>query len=137
VLDRLESVADRLPQVVQLGNQDGDGDVDFLQIARRMIGTDGDPLYSEDDMEALRGRLGEIQSRIDERQGEIEALSTARTGSGEDESTDTAPAEDDEDRVAEIRRSVTDEAVKERVERIGDGDGPSGDVSESGGTGER
>jgi regulator of protease activity HflC (stomatin/prohibitin superfamily) len=137
VLDRLESVADRLPQVVQLGNQDGDGDVDFLQIARRMIGTGGDPLYSEDDMEALRGRLGEIQSRIDERQSEIEALSTARTGSVEDESTDTAPAEDDEDRVAEIRRSVTDEAVKERVERIGDGDGPSGDGSESSGTGER
>lgn len=137
VLDRLESVADRLPQVVQLGNQDGDGDVDFLQIARRMIGTGSDSLYSEDDMESLRGRLGEIQSRIDERQSEIGALSTARTVDGEGESTDTSPAEDEEARVAEIRRSVTDEAVKERVERIGEGDGSSAESSESSGTGER
>jgi regulator of protease activity HflC (stomatin/prohibitin superfamily) len=136
VLDRLESVADRLPRVVQLGNQDGDGDVDFLQIARRMIGTGGDSLYSEDDMESLRGRLGEIQSRIDERQGEIDSLSTARTANGEDGSstynTNKATVEDEEDRVAEIRRSVTDEAVKERVERIGDGDGSSDNGSENG-----
>jgi regulator of protease activity HflC (stomatin/prohibitin superfamily) len=120
VLDKLESVADRLPRVVQLGKQDGDGSVDFLEIARRMIGTREEPLYSEHDMDALRQRLHEIQSRIEERQQEIQSLSTAHANPAEEDSTQDGSSGESEDRVEEIRRSVTDEAVKERVERIGD-----------------
>ena len=40
VLERLAAVADRLPQVVQIGAT-GDDAVDFLEISRRMIGTGG------------------------------------------------------------------------------------------------
>lgn len=141
VLDRLESVADRLPRVVQLGNQkdpNGEGDVDFLEIARRMIGTSEDPLYSEEDMESLRHRLQEIESRIDERQSEIREL--VDTGLGEDghedgdeqgKDTGEEAGEEAGDRVEEIRRSVTDEAVKERVERIGDGGEDNGSGGDS------
>jgi len=41
VLDKLESVAERLPQVVQLG-ENGAQPIDFLAIARQMIGTGGE-----------------------------------------------------------------------------------------------
>lgn len=132
VLDKLESVADRLPRVVQLGKQDGDGAVDFLEIARRMIGTREEPLYSPEDMESLRERLQEIESRIRERQEEIDSLATARTEPGGEDQDEGESVEAAEDRVEEIRRSVTDEAVKERVERIGDDDG---DDAEPGGSG--
>jgi predicted nucleic acid-binding Zn-ribbon protein len=122
VLDKLESVADRLPQVVQIGSGGGagDGEVDFLAIARRMIGTDESPLYSPEDMQALRERLEDIQSRIEERQEEISELATDEqtTPDGVEEPPEAEGA--GEDRVEEIRQSVTDEAVKERVERIGD-----------------
>jgi regulator of protease activity HflC (stomatin/prohibitin superfamily) len=123
VFDKLESVADRLPQVVQVGKQDGEGDVDFLEIARRMIGTKEEALYSPEDMESLRQRLQEIENRIRERQEEIDSLATAGT-EPEGETPEGESAEGaGEDRVEEIRRSVTDDAVKERVERIGDDDG--------------
>jgi regulator of protease activity HflC (stomatin/prohibitin superfamily) len=123
VFDKLESVADRLPQVVQVGKQDGEGDVDFLEIARRMIGTKEEALYSPEDMESLRQRLQEIENRIRERQEEIDSLATAGTEpEGETPEGESAGGAG-EDRVEEIRRSVTDDAVKERVERIGDDDG--------------
>lgn len=125
VLDKLESVAERLPRVVQMGGRDGDGGVDFLEIARRMIGTREEPLYSEEDMNALRQRLREIETRIEERQEEIENLSTPHHQAHQETTAETSSEEENgengaDDRVEEIRRSVTDEAVKERVERIGE-----------------
>ena len=132
VLDKLEGVAGRLPQVVQIGGSgDGDGAVDFLEIARRMIGTGEEPLYAPEDLEMLRERLGEIEERIDERSKEIESLSTVgQSAAGpEDPAEDEPDEEAGSDRIEEIRRSVTDEAVKERVERIGQDDGQDGDTS--------
>ncbi len=122
VLDKLESVADRLPQVVQIGagGGSGDGEVDFLAIARRMIGTDATPLYSPEDMQALRERLEDIQSRIEERQEEISELATEEQGASDGLEEPPEAESAGEDRVEEIRQPVTDEAVKERVERIGD-----------------
>ncbi len=97
--------------------------MDFLEIARRMIGTKEEALYSPEDMESLRQRLQEIENRIRERQEEIDSLATAGT-EPEGETPEGESAEGaGEDRVEEIRRSVTDDAVKERVERIGDDDG--------------
>lgn len=125
VLDRLESVAERLPQVVQIGSGgNGDGEVDFLKLARRMIGTGDEPLYSASDMEELRERITEIEGRIEERQREIDQLATAESAPSEQDAADNLQDEPSEggdgDRVEEIRQSVTDEAVKERVERIGE-----------------
>ncbi len=126
VLEKLSGVAERLPQVIQLGSIDGEEAVDFLQIARRMIGTGEDSLFTPEDMQAIRSRMQEIQARIREREREIEGLSAGRrAGEIPEDEPGPQPAAEDEtaDRVEEIRQSVTDEAVRERVERIGqDGD---------------
>ncbi len=120
VLERLEAVADRLPQVVQIGAVDGDDAVDFLKIARRMIGSGDDALFTPEDMQAIRDRMTEIQRRIGERAREIEILSVARTAKPEDEMQAQPAAEEaTADRIEEIRQSVTDEDIKERVERLG------------------
>ena len=74
-LERLAAVADRLPQVVQIGAIGGDDAVDFLEISRRMIGTGGEPLFTSEDMQAIRDRMEEIQARIRERSRELESLS--------------------------------------------------------------
>lgn len=121
VLDRLEAVAERLPQVVQLG-EDGGEAVDFLNIARKMIGTSDEPLFTPEDMQAIRERMAEIQDRIRERGEEIEeVVSVEREAAGEPEEPREAEKENEE-RLEEIRQSVTDEAVRERVERIGHGE---------------
>jgi len=120
VLERLEAVADRLPQVVQIGAVDGDDAVDFLKIARRMIGSGDDALFTPEDMQAIRDRMTEIQRRIGERAREIESLSVARTAKPEDEMQAQPAAEEaTADRIEEIRQSVTDKDIKERVERLG------------------
>jgi hypothetical protein len=76
VLERLATVANRLPQVVQIGALGEDDAVDFLEISRRMIGTGGEPLFTPEDMQAIRDRMEEIQARIRGEGGEQSALST-------------------------------------------------------------
>jgi regulator of protease activity HflC (stomatin/prohibitin superfamily) len=121
VLDKLSGVADRLPQMVQLGDQDGQ-EIDFLSIARQMIGTRDEPLYTPEDIRGIRERLDGIRERIRRRSEEIERLSPAGQAAEEEDPQGKAAEEATERRVEEIRRSVTDEAVKERVERIEQGD---------------
>lgn len=135
VLERLEAVADRLPQVVQIGAVDGDDAVDFLKIARRMIGSGDDALFTPEDMQAIRDRMTEIQRRIGERAREIESLSVARTAKPEDGMQAQPAAEEaTADRIEEIRQSVTDKDIKERVERLGGT--PNGNPPPNDGTGE-
>ncbi len=118
VLDKLESIAERLPQVVQLG-ENGGQNIDFLAIARQMIGTGGEPLFTPEDMQKIRERMEEIQERIREREQEIEDVISAEQGVTEEEPQEPQAAEEENaERLEEIRRSVTDEAVKERVERL-------------------
>jgi len=124
VLERLEAVAERLPQVVQIGSKDGQESVDFLAIARRMIGTGDEPLFSPADMQAIRDRLEEIKVRIREREREIEGLKAETKAEPEVDTPELVAEDATADRVEEIRQSVTDEAVKRRVEQLGhDGDG--------------
>jgi uncharacterized protein YlxW (UPF0749 family) len=118
VLDKLESVAERLPQVVQLG-ENGGQPIDFLAIARQMIGTGGEPLFTSEDMQKIRERVEEIQERIRVREQEIEDVVSAEQGVTEEESQAPQAAEEENaERLEEIRQSVTDKAVKERVERL-------------------
>jgi regulator of protease activity HflC (stomatin/prohibitin superfamily) len=118
VLDRLESVAERLPQVVQLG-ENGGQTIDFLAIARQMIGTGGEPLFTSEDMQKIRERMPEIQERIREREQEIEDVVSAEKSVTEEEpQAPQAAEEENAERLEEIRQSVTDKAVKERVERL-------------------
>ena len=118
ILDKLESVAERLPQVVQLG-EDGGQTIDFLAIARQMIGTGGEPLFTPEDMQKIRERMEEIQERIREREQEIEdVVSAEQSVTDEEPQKPRAAEEETAERLEEIRQSVTDEAVKERVERL-------------------
>lgn len=80
VLDTLEEVADHLPRLVRIGGSDGaDGPagVDFLALARELVGERGTELFSETDMAAVRSRLEEVSARIAEREHEISALREA------------------------------------------------------------
>ncbi|MBA2697056.1 MAG: SPFH domain-containing protein, partial [Actinobacteria bacterium] len=115
MLDQLESLAESLPQIVRVGS-DTDG-VDFLQIARQLVGDADAPLFTEVDMEAMRTRKDEIARRVASREGEIEHLlkppeATKVELVSESEGT-TAPGPDaplpGEDRMEAIRRSVSEE----------------------------
>ncbi|MGV2386065.1 MAG UNVERIFIED_CONTAM: SPFH domain-containing protein, partial [Thermobifida fusca] len=72
LLDKLEAVADSLPQLVQVG--DGDAAIDFLRVAQQLIGGTDPVLFSDEEIAALRTRLAEIQERIAAREPEIAAL---------------------------------------------------------------
>ncbi|TMR98153.1 SPFH domain-containing protein [Nonomuraea basaltis] len=71
LLTKLESVATRLPQVVQVGEQT---DIDFLALAQQLVGGKGAVLFSPEDMAAIRSRLDEIGARVQGREDEISAL---------------------------------------------------------------
>ncbi|MER7370245.1 SPFH domain-containing protein [Nonomuraea wenchangensis] len=71
LLAKLESVATRLPQVVQVGEQ---SDIDFLALAQQLVGGKGAQLFSAEDMAAIRSRLDEIGARVRDREAEIAAL---------------------------------------------------------------
>ncbi|MET4077022.1 SPFH domain-containing protein [Janibacter sp. UYMM211] len=111
MLDKMESVADSLPQIVRVGDQ-GDG-VDYLKIARELVGGQGSALFSDEDMAAIRERHGAIAERVAQREGEIGDLLQAP----EETDVEILPASevtDDpegEEAIAKIRESVTDEAV--------------------------
>ncbi len=128
VLERLEGVADHLPQVVKLGAEDGQP-IDFLAIARHMVGSGDQPLYTAADMQMIRERIEEIRSRIRERSEEIERLRTLEAEGPDTDAHEPEAERATEDRVEEIRQSVTDESIQQRVERIEQG----GDVPPEGG----
>lgn len=71
LLDKLESVATKLPQVVQVGEHT---DIDYLELAQQLVGGKGAVLFSPEDMAAIRSRLGEIGKRVEGREAEIDAL---------------------------------------------------------------
>ncbi|GAA4040346.1 SPFH domain-containing protein [Nonomuraea soli] len=76
LMNKLEGVAARLPQVVQVGD---DTDIDFLALAKQLVGSKDTALFSDEDMAAIRGRLSEIAQRISERQQEISSLLKTET----------------------------------------------------------
>ncbi|MFJ4008701.1 SPFH domain-containing protein [Streptomyces sp. NPDC090026] len=77
VLETLEQVAGHLPRLVRIGGPGEAGEaggVDFLALARELIGEHGAELFTEGDMSAMRARLAEVAGRIAERESEITAL---------------------------------------------------------------
>ena len=110
LLDKLEAVADSLPQVLRIGSGDG-ASVDYLRIAQEIIGQTDAALFSDEDMAAIRERLGAINARISQREQETNALVE------EEANERRGPSAEDpgEDLVEEIRQSVSDEAIDERI----------------------
>lgn len=72
-LDKIANVADRLPQIINMGPR-GDNNVDFMAIARQMLGVEDKPLFTKEDMAAIRQRMNDITQRIKERGKEIDKL---------------------------------------------------------------
>ncbi|WP_082126666.1 SPFH domain-containing protein [Allosalinactinospora lopnorensis] len=118
LLDKLEAVAESLPQVLRISGGD-DSSVNFLRIAQGLIGETDSTLFSEEDMAAIRSRLNEISERISERQAEITELLEIeeRTVAPAEPEADDVPGAD---RVEEIRQSVSDNSIDERLSAVVD-----------------
>ncbi|MEV4219478.1 MULTISPECIES: SPFH domain-containing protein [unclassified Nonomuraea] len=71
LLDKLETVSGRLPQVVHVGEN---SDIDFLELAQQLVGSKAAVLFTPEDMAAIRSRLAEIGRRVSGREAEIGAL---------------------------------------------------------------
>ncbi|SCK34584.1 hypothetical protein YWIDRAFT_06256 [Streptomyces sp. SceaMP-e96] len=74
---RVILVADHLPRLVRIGGGSGTDSaagVDFLALARELVGERGTELFSDEDMAAVRARLAEVADRISGREEEIAAL---------------------------------------------------------------
>ncbi len=74
VLEKLEAMAERLPQIMNVGS--GEADIDFMSIARQMMGVGDEPLYTENDVQMIRQRMKQIVVRIRERAKQITQIST-------------------------------------------------------------
>ena len=74
-LNKIEAVSDKLPQVINIGPP-GDNKVDFMAIARQMLGATGESLYTPEDLQAIREKMDEIAGRVEERSQEIQNLGT-------------------------------------------------------------
>lgn len=111
MLDKMEAVSDSLPQIVRVG-EESEG-VDYLQIARQLVGGQDQQLFSAEDMEAIRSRQSDISERVSTREAEIEDLLQAP----EETDVEILPASETEidaegeQRLDEIRQSVTDDSV--------------------------
>lgn len=73
ILDQIEAIADKLPQIVHVGPDEDDG-VDFMAVAQQMLGVSSQSLYTDEDMQAIRQRVDAILARIDERSRQISGM---------------------------------------------------------------
>ncbi|WP_322822079.1 SPFH domain-containing protein [Chloroflexus sp.] len=78
ILDRLEAVADHLPQIVQVGGGE-EAAIDYLALAQRMLGITDTQLYSPEDVAAIRSRMQEIRQRILARSEQIAQVVATET----------------------------------------------------------
>ncbi|WP_378787845.1 SPFH domain-containing protein [Nonomuraea fastidiosa] len=104
LLNKLESVAARLPQVVQVGDET---EIDFLALAQQLVGGKDAALFSEEDMAAIRGRLDEIAARVRAREAEIAGLLQKAAADVEEPPPPTPP-----------QAQVSDADLERTVERL-------------------
>ncbi len=125
MLDKMEGVSGSLPQIVRVG-EESEG-VDYLQIARQLVGGQDAQLFTAEDMEAIRSRQADIASRVSEREAEIADLLQAP----EETDVEILPISESEtdaegaQRLDEIRQSVTDESVTETLGEVSTSGDPS------------
>lgn len=72
-LDKIEAIADKLPQVVNVGPA-AENTIDYMAIAQQMMGLTGAPLYAEADIATIRARVSDIEARVKDRKEQISAL---------------------------------------------------------------
>ena len=120
MLDKMESLAESLPQIVRVGGE-ADG-VDYLQIARELVGGQDQQLFSEQDMADIQSRKSDIAERVDGRKDEIEVLLQAPEATEVEILPESEPVDDPEGEevLDQIRASVTDESVTAQLEGVSD-----------------
>ena len=122
-LEKMERLSGSLPQIVRVGEQ-SDG-VDFLAIAGQLVGGHDEKLFSEEDMADIQSRKSDIAERVSARESEIEGLLQAP----EKTEVEILPASESqvdpegEQRLDEIRQSVTDERTAAQLAGLGGDDG--------------
>lgn len=118
VLDKLESLSSSLPQIVRVGD-DAEG-VDYLAVARQLVGGANSQLFTPEDIEAIQGRHDKVAERVAGRADRIQELLVPP-----EETKVELVAEEEkagagsEELVEQIRRSV----AAEEGERTGQADG--------------
>jgi regulator of protease activity HflC (stomatin/prohibitin superfamily) len=76
ILKKLEGIADKLPQIINIGPAE-DNEIDFMKIARQMLGVKDTALYSNEELQVIRTKLKDIEARIKARAEEIRTLTAA------------------------------------------------------------
>ncbi len=72
-LEKIQNSADKLPQIINVGPPD-DNNINFMAVARQMLGIKDRPLYTPEAMRAIQEKKQDIAARIQERTKEIESL---------------------------------------------------------------
>jgi regulator of protease activity HflC (stomatin/prohibitin superfamily) len=73
VLDKITAVADKLPQIINVGQAENNK-IDFMEVARQMMGIEDKPLYTEEEIQSIRVRAKDIMARIKERTVKLNEL---------------------------------------------------------------
>ena len=73
VLDQIESVAGRLPQIFNVSAAEANK-IDFMDLSRQMLGVQSDKLYSDEEVGQMRGHVDELTKRITNRKKQIDAM---------------------------------------------------------------
>jgi regulator of protease activity HflC (stomatin/prohibitin superfamily) len=122
ILDKLESIATNLPQIIHVGPMNRDT-VDFMSVARGMLGVQEGSLYTTEDMQAIRERVGDILERIQQRnlqisgmpEAEKEAL-TLRQSNGDESGEDIETVPETTDGMQATREARAREAQAREVQ---------------------
>lgn len=74
-LNKLEAVAEKLPQIINIGPA-RENEVNFMTVARQMLGVKDTPLYTSENMRTIREKMNDIAARIRARSEQIHELSS-------------------------------------------------------------
>ena len=74
-LHRIRNSAKQLPRLIQMG--DGTKSINYVEVASEMLGITNNPLFTEEDVAAMRGRSAEIGERVRVRQETIKEAATS------------------------------------------------------------
>lgn len=78
ILEKIQVAADKLPQIINIGAED-DQQVDYMSLARQMLGIEEKSLYTPEELAQIRTRLNEMTTRIRDRDQTIKEVTNVAT----------------------------------------------------------
>lgn len=109
ILSRVSDTAEKMPQIVNLGGGSDSAKINFMVIAREMMGLQDAPLYTEADLAHIRANMRMIMARIKERSGQINQI--------QEPLVDAELAPGDGDKVV-AHADVVDEIIPDDIDEI-------------------